>query len=152
MKVILMKDVPKVGLKGETKEVSDGFARNYLFAQNLAVQATAKAVASVKQEKQVAVRQEERGMKEAGQIAKKLEAYQLRLEEKANDSGGLYAAVTADTITKGLKKAGHEITPTMVSLKEPIKELGEHEVTLNLSHGFEAHISVEVSENKKIKK
>ena len=148
MKVILMKDVPKVGLKGETKEVSDGYARNYLFAQNLAVQATVQAVASVKKEKQVAERKEERGMKEAGEMAKKLEAYQLRLQEKANDSGGLYAAVTADTIAKGLKKAGHEITSAMVDLQEPIKELGEHELTLNLPHGFEARISVEITYKK----
>ena len=148
MKVILMKDVPKVGLKGETKEVSDGYARSYLFAQNLAVQATAQAVASVKQEKQVAVRKEERGMKEAGQTAKKLEAYQLRLEEKTNESGGLYAAVTAESIAAGLKKAGHKITPAIVDLKEPIKEVGEYEVTLNLPHGFEARISVEITNKK----
>ncbi len=152
MKIILMKDVPKVGLKGEVKEVSVGYARNFLFAQNLAVQATDKVVTAMKKERTVAAKREEKDMKQAGEDAKKLDAYLLQLEERANETGGLYAAVTMETVAAALKKAGFKIDPSMVDLPEPIKEVGEHEVRLKLPHGLEAKITVDIQENKKLKK
>jgi len=148
MKVILTKDVPKVGLKGEVKVVANGYGRNYLLAQDLAIMATAKAVASVKQEKQIAVRREEKSLKQADQDVHKLDAYSLTLEEQANESGGLYASVSADTIAKALKKAGFSIKAGMVDLPDPIKEIGKHKVKVNLPHGFEAKITVEVKTKK----
>lgn len=152
MKIVLMKDVPKMGLKGEVKEVSVGHARNFLFPQNLAVQATDKVVAEIKRERAASVKQEGKGMKQAKEEAKKLEAYVLGIEERANESGGLYAAVSVDTISAALKKVGFKVDPSMVDLPEPIKEVGEHEVRLNLSHGLEAKVTVDVKENKKLKK
>ncbi|MFH1142662.1 MAG: 50S ribosomal protein L9 [Candidatus Uhrbacteria bacterium] len=148
MKVILLKDVPKVGLKGETKEVSDGYGRNYLLAHNLAVPATAQAVAMVEQEKQIAAQRVKKVLKQAGQDAQKLDAYLLVVEEKVNQSGVLYASVTADTIAKALNKAGFSIKANMVDLSDPIKEIGEHKVQLNLPYGFEAKITVEVKTKK----
>ena len=148
MKVILMKDIPTLGFKGETKQVSDGYARNYLFPQNLAVQATAQAKASAKRDKEVAAKRKEKSLKQSGQDMKKLDAFLLSLKERANDTGGLYAAVTSAKIAAGLKKVGFQVTAEMVDLPEPIKEVGEHQVQLNLPHGFEAKITVEVKPNK----
>ena len=109
---------------------------------------TTRLFCGKKKEKQTAVSRQEKGLKKAGEDARKLDAYLLVLEELANESGGLYAAVTAESIVKGLKKAGHQIKPDMIDLKEPIKELGEHKVTLNLPHGFETQITVEVRSKK----
>jgi len=148
MKIILTKDVLKVGQKGEVKEVSVGYARNFLFAQNLAVQATQKAVTEVKQERETVVRRGEKDMRQAGGDAKKLEAYLLVIEQQANETGGLYAGVSAEAIAQTLKKQGFQIDPSMVDLSEPIKEVGEHEVRLNLPHGFEVKITVEIKPKK----
>ena len=74
--------------------------------------------------------------------------YLLVLEEKANESGGLYAAVSADTIAKALNKAGFNIKASMVELNDPIKEVGEREIQINLAHGFEAKITVKVKPKK----
>jgi large subunit ribosomal protein L9 len=148
MKVILTRDVPKIGLKGETKKVSDGYARNYLFPQNLAVQATAQAKASVKRDKEVAARRQEKSLKRTSQDIKKLDSFLLTLKERTNDTGGLYAAVTPAKIAAGLKKVGFQVTTKMVDLSDPIKEVGKHQVPLNLPHGLEAKITVEVKPNK----
>lgn len=149
MKVILIKDIPKIGLKGETKNVSDGYARNYLFPQKLAVQATVQAKASVKRDKEVAAKRQEKSLKRTSQDIKKLEGFLLTLKERTNDAGGLYAAVTPAKIAAGLKKAGFQVATEMVDLSEPIKEVGKRKVPLNLPHDFKAKITVEV---KKIKK
>lgn len=142
MKVVLMKDVAKLGFKGDVVNVSDGYARNLLFSQNLAVQATPDALNKVESEKKTQTSREEKVMKQAGGLAKQLDDYELILTEKASEEGTLYAAVGALQIAKALKKAGHEVDPESIALPEPIKEVGESELTINLPHGFEAKIKV----------
>jgi len=143
MKVILMADVKTLGRRGEVVEVSDGYARNFLYPQNLAVQATADALRRLKEQEAAAERRVKKGMKEAAKLAGALEGFELVLKEKVSESGKLYAAVTAKAIAKALKKAKFDIEDDMVEL-DPIKETGEREVTVNLPHGFEATIRVRI--------
>jgi len=140
MKVVLLKDVPKKGYKGDIKEVNEGYARNFLFPQNLAIQATEETIKALDQEKKKKVKKDDKAMKQAATAAKKLDGYELKLTEKANDEGGLYAAVGAEQIAKALKKAKYDVRPEDVELAESIKEVGEREVLVNLPHGFEATI------------
>ncbi|MBU0531134.1 MAG: 50S ribosomal protein L9 [Candidatus Uhrbacteria bacterium] len=142
MKVVLMQDVAKLGFKGDVVSVSDGYARNLLFPQNLAVQATPVALKKVESEKNTRASREKKVMKQAGQLAKKLDDFELILEEKASEEGTLYAAVGSVQIVKALKKAGLEVDPEWIDLPDPIKEVGESELTINLPHGFEAKIKI----------
>ncbi len=144
MKVVLLKDVPKKGYKGEVVNVNEGYARNFLFPQNLAVQATEEAIRKVEQEKKQKSKKDDKAMKAAAAAAKKLDGYELKMAEKTNEDGGLYAAVTAEIIAKALKKAKFDVTAESVELADPIKEVGEREVLVNLPHGFEATIRLTV--------
>lgn len=144
MKVILMADVKTLGRRGGVVEVSDGYARNFLFPQNLAIQATEASIRRMKEQEAAAERQTKRGMKEAGNLAEKLEGYELVLEEKVSEGGKLYAAVTGKAIAKALRKAKFEVEEDMIELSQPIKEVGEREVIVSLPHGFEATVRVRV--------
>lgn len=149
MKVVLLKDVPKKGYKGDVINVNEGYARNFLFPQSLAVQATEEAIRKLEQEKKQKSKKDDKAMKVAAATAKKLDGFELKLAEKANDDGGLYAAVTAEVIAKALKKAKIDVAPEAVELMDPIKEVGEREVLVNLPHGFEATIRLIIEAKKK---
>ena len=144
MQVILMSDVKTLGRRGEIVDVSDGYARNFLFPQNLGIQATADAVRRLREQEASAQRKVKKGMKQAADLAKKLDGFELTLKEKVSEGGKLYAAVTAKAICKALRKAKFEIEEDMVELAHPIKETGEQTVTVSLPHGFEATVTVSI--------
>lgn len=131
MKIILLKDVPKVGRKYDTKDVSDGYAANLLIPRGLAVAATASAVKSIGIEK----------MKEEGErkiheelLMKNLEGLDgatITLQEKANEKGHLFAGIHKAELLPEIKKQTRlELNSEHIILEKPIKELGEHLVEL----------------------
>ncbi|MFH1089232.1 MAG: 50S ribosomal protein L9 [Candidatus Uhrbacteria bacterium] len=144
MKIVLLKDVPSYGKEGETVEVSDGYARNFLFPQNLAVQATPETLnlAKVKIEKKQ--REEKKSLKEAGKLASALDDLEVEILAKVSEGGKLYAAVSSKDVVSAVKKAGVKIEPDWIKFSEPIKETGAYEVEINLPHGFEAKINLNV--------
>jgi large subunit ribosomal protein L9 len=144
MKVILLKDVKALGKEGDVKEISDGYAMNFLFPQNLAIQATADALKRMKDREQAAERKSKKEMKSTATVAKSMEGFEITLKEKVSEKGTLYAAVTAETIAKALKKAKFDVTADMVELEPPMKEPGERRVSVSLPHGFEAEIVVRI--------
>ncbi|HAU66364.1 MAG: 50S ribosomal protein L9 [Candidatus Uhrbacteria bacterium GW2011_GWF2_39_13] len=146
MKVILMKSVKDLGKEGEVVEVSDGHARNFLFPQNLAIAATAAALKQKNEKEEGQSRKMKKEIAAAGDLAASLDGFELELEEKVSEGGVLYAAVSAKTITDVLKKEGFNINPEMVVMKCPLKELGEHTVSINLPHGFEAEVRIRIEE------
>ncbi len=127
-------------------EVSDGHARNFLFLQNSAVQATPDVLKKLREKERALKRQSKKDVSSAGDEAKKLEGLVVTLKEKVNESGGLYAAVTEKDIAKAIKDAGHKVDAKMVKIPSTIKELGEHRVTLELKHGFEAEVDIIIEE------
>ncbi|MFA6131729.1 MAG: 50S ribosomal protein L9 [Patescibacteria group bacterium] len=144
MKVVLLKDITSYGKEGETIEVPDGYARNFLFPQNLAVQATTQAMILAKTKKQKKEKEEKKSMKEAGRLASALDDLEVDMTAKVNETGKLYAAVSGKDIAEAIKATGHKIDPEWVEFAAPIKETGAFEVTINLPHGFEAKINVRV--------
>jgi large subunit ribosomal protein L9 len=144
MKVVLLKDVPSYGKEGETIEVPDGYARNFLFPQNLAIQATTQAMVLAKAKKQKKEKEEKKSLKDAGRLAGALDDLEIEVLAKVNDTGKLYAAVSAKDVAEATKAAGHKIDPEWVEFSEPIKDTGTFEVTVNLPHGFEAKLNVRV--------
>ena len=141
MKVILMTDVKALGRRGEVVNVSDGYAINFLFPQNLGIQATEQSIARMKEQEAKASKVARKGETEARKMAASLDGLELSLQEKANEDGVFYAAVTAKTVAGALKKAGYPVGEDafeMPSMKGP----GEREILVNLPHGFEATVKL----------
>ena len=141
MKVILIKDVENLGKEGETKDVADGFARNFLFPKSMAEPATKEATQKVETKNLKKSEKAKLELEEAQKLAEQLEGRELYIKVKEKD-GKLFASVNEKVIAKTLKDEGIAVSPENVSLPEPIKELGEYEAQINLSHGLEASIRI----------
>ena len=149
MKVILLKEVKTHGREGDVIEVSEGYARNFLFPQHAGIQASPAALAALKQKKQQAVSNEQKALTKARKIATDLDGLALTIAAKANEQGKLFAAVSSKEIVKALKKEGHKVETESVRFAKPIKEVGEFAVHLELAHGLEAelHVTIEAERN-----
>ena len=143
MKVILLKDVKTLGKLGEVVNVSDGYAMNFLFPQNMAVQATADAIQRMKERALAEKRRVKKDVSASSKLAEKLEGFELVIAEKANEDGVLYASVSGKAVAKALRKAKFEVEDGWVEM-EPVKEVGERRVTVSIPNGFEAEVLVNV--------
>jgi large subunit ribosomal protein L9 len=145
MQVILLKDVDKVGLRGEVVEVARGYARNYLLPRKLAEAATRGALEELRRREEVRARQEARTHDEAREIAARLEQTVLRFDVKAGPTGSLFGSVTATDIADRLW-SDHKIRVDRrkVELGEPVKRVGRHEVPLEVFTDVEATLRLEV--------
>ena len=135
MKVIFLKDVPRVGKKYDIKEVNDGYALNFLFPQKLAEMATAQAMALLeKQQKEIIV---EREIQE-GLLIKNLEEIKgktITIKGKANQKGSLFSAIHKKELKEELEKNHKiEIGEDFIILEKPIKEIGEFEIPIEIKH------------------
>ncbi|PIR38269.1 MAG: 50S ribosomal protein L9 [Candidatus Zambryskibacteria bacterium CG10_big_fil_rev_8_21_14_0_10_42_12] len=133
MKVILLKDVQKVGRAYDVKEVAPGFAMNQLIPQKLAERATPAALKALEAKKsEIEAKRAAHTEALLAQIDK-IEGVRATIEAKANDKGHLFAGVDAGAVAKAISEAtGMEISERLISLKEPIKEIGDHNITVSL--------------------
>lgn len=146
MKVILLKKVSGLGSAGDIKEVSDGYAENFLIPQKMAKAANAKNVAIAKQAIEKKIRDAEKDLVATEKLANRLSEAVLEIKGKINDAGRLYAAVTSAVICDKLKEKGMAVDKKSIMLKEPIKELGDYRIRIVLDHGLEAEITVVVND------
>ena len=147
MKVILQQDVKGQGKKGQMVEVSDGYARNFLFPKKLAVEATADNVNTMKlQEKaRLAKLAEEKAQAQA--IAEQLKELTVRVVAKGGNGGRLFGAVTTKEVSDALKAQHNiEINKAKLVLDEPIKSFGGYELKAKLGHDVNAIVKVVVVE------
>ena len=143
MRVILREDVKGLGAKYEVKEVSDGYARNFLFPKNLAKPATPGAL------KELSIVKANKELEEAGTkkhlegIAKELASRTFVFPLKVDQSGKVFGSVTKEAILKAIRSSGL-ITKERVEIKlpHPLKELGEYEVEAGLKKGIKAVFKV----------
>ena len=133
MKVILLQDVKDIGKKDDIVNVSDGYARNFLFPRKWAMEATENAVKVVERKREAERRKEAEARAAAEQIAAKLKNKVVILKVKCGEKGRLYGSVTAQEVADAVK-AGYEyeIDKRKVEIKEPVRQLGDYEVTLRL--------------------
>ncbi|MCX6766452.1 MAG: 50S ribosomal protein L9 [Candidatus Moranbacteria bacterium] len=141
MKVVLLKDVEKLGREGEIKEVAEGYARNFLIPQNFVKPATEQAVQEVELKKEKKTKSDQIELAEVQKIAEQLDGRELFIKVKEKD-GTLFGSVNEKTIAKTFADEGLKIDPKNVKLEEPIKEVGDYDVKLELDHGLEANIKV----------
>ncbi len=142
MQVILLDDVRSLGRKGSVVDVPEGYARNFLFPQHLAVEASAKTLAQSAEREHVAARKETKNEKAQQRLAEEIDGIEVVIKVKA-DKGTLYAAVGAKQIAQALKELGHKVDETFIAMT-PIKETGTSEVTVDFPSGFEAMVTVVV--------
>ena len=132
MKVIFLKDIPKIGRKYEAKEVSAGYARNYLLPNKLAEVANKKALEKVELLRSL---HEEKIREENKKIAEQMDKIAgtiIKIKAKANDKGSLFAGITSDVILAEIQKTIPEVREENIVLKKPIKELGEHTIQISV--------------------
>jgi large subunit ribosomal protein L9 len=142
MKVILLKDVEKIGNKFDVKEVKDGYARNFLITKGLAKQATKEALEWLAVQKEITEKKAEENLEKVQALASAIESREIIIPVKVGDEDQLFESVNAQKIAEKLKEAGFEIKKSQIVLDQPIKELGEYPVKIKLEHNLEAEIQV----------
>lgn len=144
MQVILIQNVAGIGKIDDVKDVSEGYARNFLFARNLAMPATPKVLADLKVRQNRKVKDVEKGLREQQSVADKLDGYEVVLKEKVSKGETLYAAVGPQKVAEALMRSGFQINKDQILLK-PIKETGEYKAKIKFAHGLEVKILVIVT-------
>ena len=147
MKVIFSTDVRGQGKKGEMKEVSDGYARNYLIPRGLAAEATADNINAMKLKEKAKAAQIAREKALAEENAKKLEGVQVLIRARAGSSGKLFGAVTSQEICDALKEQFDiDLEKNKIVQSEPIKTFGSYTVKAKLGYEVSGSINVLVVE------
>ncbi|MCD4705815.1 50S ribosomal protein L9 [bacterium] len=141
MKVILLQDVKNIGDRGEIKNVSDGYFRNFLLPKNLAEVATEKTISDIKKQDVENAMKEEKDLLRTEKIAEKLDGQEFIIKAKTNEQGKLYAAISKQDIAVLLNKKKFKIKKDQIDVA-PIKETGEYDVVVILNHGLEARIKI----------
>ncbi len=146
MKVILLQDVKGHGKKGELCNVSDGYARNFLFPKKLAVEADNSAMNELKNREASAAHHKQEEINNANATAKQLEGKSVTIRAKAGSNGKLFGSVTSKEIAAEIKKSlGIEIDRKKMSVSD-IKNFGEYTAEIKLYTGITAKITVKVTE------
>ncbi|MDR1104064.1 MAG: 50S ribosomal protein L9 [Endomicrobium sp.] len=132
MKVILRSDITNVGRQGEVKEVSPGFARNYLVPQNLAMEATPANLKIWERERVKLEKQREEIISAAKEVASKMEAAEFTVKVKIGENGKIFGSVTPANLSKIFEEKGFEVNKRDILLSDNIKEVGNYEVNVRL--------------------
>jgi large subunit ribosomal protein L9 len=141
IKVILIEDVKGVGKKGEIKEVSKGYADNYLLPKKLAVLATEENIKALEERRKSEQRKIEKQKEKAKEIFEKLNNARLELKKKAGQAGKLYGAITHKEIADQIKSSfGIEVDKKQISFSSQIKTVGEFDVFVDHGYGYRSRI------------
>lgn len=136
MKVILLKDVPKVGRRGEIKEVNAGYANNFLIKQGLAQPATTAAQHKLATEKRDKDAQKSKAQEQAARNKVELEKRIFTVKAKTGDKGQLFRSVKEQDVVNAIyQKTKIQLQKSQVKLPHGIKQLGEHTITIKLIPG-----------------
>ncbi|MBZ5592055.1 MAG: 50S ribosomal protein L9 [Acidobacteriia bacterium] len=144
MEIILREDVEKLGARGQVVKVASGYARNYLLPKRLAVPATESNKKIVEQERQAHLRRETKLKSEAEDLAKIMGGVTVSIAQKAGENDQLFGSVTAKDISEALEKQNFTVDRRKIQLDEPIRQLGEHKVTVRLHREVPVEVTVNV--------
>ena len=144
MEVILREHVDKLGERGETVKVADGYARNYLLPRKLALRATEGNKKHVERERKIVDAREADEKQSAAALAARLGEVSISIARRVGETDHLYGSVTAADIADYLKEQGFELDRRKLILPEPIKTLGAHAVPLKLHRDVTVQLKVNV--------
>ena len=142
MKVIILKDIKRIGKQGEIIEVKDGYARNYLIPNGLALAANKNSIQRLDKIKKARLLIEEKERGEALKVKDKLDNISITLTVEAKEDGQIYGSINEVHIAKALKEEGFEIGRKQIKLDAPIKKLGAYNVDIKLYPEVEAKLRV----------
>ena len=145
MKVIFLQNIKNVAQIGDIKNVSDGYARNFLLPNNLAKQATEKSQKEAELLKKKREVTAELKKTQALEMVGKLEGLELETVEEANEEGHLYGSVSADDISQLLKTKKFQISEDEINLPEPIKAAGDYTIELELAPEVKTSIKLKIT-------
>ena len=147
MKVILLEDVKSLGKKGEVVNVSDGYARNFIFKKNLGLEGNGKNLNDLKLQKQNEEKVAQEHLEAAQELAKKLEAAKVELKIKTGEGGRTFGSVSSKEIAIAVKEQlGYDLDKKKIQIKEAIRTPGMHLVPVKLHQKVTAELKVHVGE------
>lgn len=147
MKLILLQNIKNIGKAGDIKDVSDGYARNFLLPKKLAEAATTSTIAKAQAANVRKSLQEKEELEKIQTLADKISGKKIILKAKA-EHGKLFGSISTGRIIDELKKNGLDISEKSIQTTKPIKELGEHQVQADLGHNLKVSFTVSVEEEK----
>ncbi len=143
MRIILLKPVKNLGQAGEIKEVSDGYARNFLIPQGLADMVTKHSLSVMEAQKRKREKLKKQAEAVKVKLARKINGQEFTIKAKADKKGTLYSKLDAKAIARELNEQGVNVEATEIDLSEPIKKIGEYKFNLRLA-GKSAVIKLKV--------
>lgn len=145
IQVVLLEEVPKLGHVGDNKDVAPGFARNYLFPQNLATLATPSAIRQADERRRKENRRQQKTRAAQEELAKKLEGLSLKLTAKAGVKGRLFGSITPVVISEKLKETtGYNIDRRKIILPDTLRNLGTYDVKVRIAPDLTPSLKVEI--------
>ena len=144
MEIILLKDIEKLGNRGQIIKVADGYGRNYLLPQKMAVAANDQNRKWFDQQRVRFLKEEAKEKADAQDLAKLMEGVSVAFKRKAGEQGTLFGSVTAMDVAEGLATQGYKIDRRKIQLENPLKLLGEYDVPIKLHREVVATIKVKV--------
>jgi len=146
MKVILQKDIPNLGDAGDVKDVSPGYARNFLLPKKLVLVANESSQRAIEHQNKLIKIKKDKRKKQSEKLIESLSGVSVTISAQVGEEGKLFGSVTSIDIARKLKEIGHEIDKRKIQLADPIKQVGEYEVTLKLEEGLNATVKVIVEQ------
>ena len=144
VKLILVESIHRLGEAGDLVSVKPGFARNFLLPQGKALLATESRVKEFEHKRRIAEEKAARELKDLQAVKKALEALRIEVGARAGESGKLFGSVTAAQIAEKVEAAGIKIDRRRIDLRDPIKEVGEHKVSVKLLRELAASLTIVV--------
>ncbi|MEW6232009.1 MAG: 50S ribosomal protein L9 [Chloroflexota bacterium] len=145
MKVLFLQDVKGTARAGEVKEVSSGFARNYLLPKRLAVVATGGELKKTGNQKVIEKAKQERAKREADVLAERLATVTVNFKVRVGEQHRLYGSITSADIAEAIEKAaGQPINKRKIILEEPLRHLGTYQVPVKIAADLEPTVTVVV--------
>lgn len=143
MKVIFLQDLGDKGRAGESREVADGYARNFLIPRNLAVPATQGTLKQIERQLEREREHQDEERAKLSELAKQMEGINVRIGARIGASNRLFGSVTSSDVARALsEQVNHPVDKKMVEMDKPLREAGSHPVTVRLDAGLETHITV----------
>ncbi len=142
MRVILKKDIPKIGKRGEVKEINDGYARNFLIPKKFAKDA------SLHNEQQKHEERKEEEVKKTSALFTKINNFKLKFSVKTHDNGALYGSISSSEIEEKLAEQGINVSKKNIELEKPLRKIGSYRVDIKLSSTLKPVLLIEITKEK----